>query len=65
MIVYPVGTRVRLLTPNEPYTGQVGAVMEHFDDGAGGLVHILRYNPDEPPQPQNLSFHLADELEPE
>jgi hypothetical protein len=62
---YPIGARVRLLAPNELFTGEVGTVAEHITDDEGQLIHYVRFRPDEPDYPHNFSYHLADELEPE
>ena len=62
---YPIGARVRLLTQNELFNGEVGTVTDTITDDEGQLVHVVRFRPDERDYPHNFSYHLTDELEPE
>ena len=61
---YNNGHKVRVLPPNDPYSGRVGTVQRTFLEG-GEMVHVVQFvgEPgDYPPAVHPTAYYVADEL---
>ncbi|OBF96338.1 hypothetical protein A5773_12995 [Mycobacterium sp. 852014-52450_SCH5900713] len=62
---YNNGHEVRVVLPNDPYTGRVGTVERTFLDDGGDMVHVVLFRAergDYPPGPHQTAYYFADEL---
>lgn len=41
---YPPRTRVRVIRPRDPFTGQVGTVDHTRNDGTGDMIHRVAFD---------------------
>jgi hypothetical protein len=58
---YPPNTRVLVVAPGDPYTGQVGTVVGTWND-AGDLIHTVRFCTDHYGSGCHTAHYPADEL---
>ncbi|WP_099039717.1 hypothetical protein [Mycobacterium neglectum] len=60
---YRPGTRVRVLLPNEDFTGQVGTVERDITGDDGTPVYVVRFCGERDHYPHHVAYYRADEVE--